>query len=522
MEKRSTTAIIVIGLLLASISLLVVSCAGRATPEPAQAPTSTSPPEPTAPPEEEEVQTEEAKQEPAEAMEELTGDPVRGGLLYDEWWAVAAAGEAEEHEHEEEGEHEAAGPTTDQPLWSTQTTNTRSGADTWRCKECHGWDYKGVDGAYGSGSHMTGFVGVIQMAGTNANEILAALKGATNPDHDFSTVMDEQDLTDLAVFISEALIDTDELVNDDKTSQGDAAKGQSLYEDVCTHCHGPGGNAINFSSLDDPEFLGHVAPDNPWEFIHKVRFGQPGWPMPSGISNGWTNEDIADVLAYAQGFTAEPVVSGGGQLYDQWWEVLGVDAPTDDQPLWATQTTNTRSGADTWRCKECHGWDYKGVDGAYGSGSHMTGFKGILDAASMSTDELIAWLNGSANPDHDFSATMDEVALNTLATFIQQETTDITAYVNDDKTVNGDPAHGKELFDGTCAACHGVDGKRMNFGGEDEPEYVGTIAADNPWEFFHKASFGQPGVPMPAGRALGWTLEDVADLLSFAQTLPPE
>jgi len=38
-------------------------------------------------------------------------------------------------------------------------------------------------------------------------------------------------------------------------------------------------------------------------------------------------------------------------------------------PLWATQSSNTRSGKDTWRCKECHGWDYMGVDGAYGSGS---------------------------------------------------------------------------------------------------------------------------------------------------------
>ena len=56
----------------------------------------------------------------------------------------------------------------------------------------------------------------------------------------------------------------------------------------------------------------------------------------------------------------------------------------------------------------------------------------------------------------------------------------------------------------------------------EEPEYIGTLAADNPGEFFHKASLGQPDAPMPVGRALGWSLEDIADVTSFAQTLPTQ
>jgi thiosulfate dehydrogenase len=484
------TGFVIISVLMV-ISLLLVGCGASdsATTAPEQAAAPTTAPEPTTPPE-----------------PELAGDVVRGGLLYDQWWAVI----------------ETDAPTEDQPLWATQSTNTRSGADTWRCKECHGWDYKGVDGAYGSGSHQTGFAGVFASQDKPATEILAAMKGSTNPDHDFSTMMAEQDLVDLTVFMTEALIDTGTLVNADKTTGGDAAQGQTLYGEVCVKCHGPEGNAINFNTFEEPEFIGHLAPDNPWEFIHKVRFGQPGWPMPSGISNDWTDEDVVNTLAYAQSFTTESALSGGGQLYDQWWAVLGMDAPTDDQPLWATQSTNTRSGADTWRCKECHGWDYKGVDGAYGSGSHQTGFPGVLDAVSMSTEELLAWLDGSTNSDHDFSGVMDEVALNALATFIQTETTDTSPFINADKTVNGDPASGKALYDGTCASCHGVDGKKINFASEEEPEYVGTLAADNPWEFFHKASLGQPDAPMPVGRALGWSLEDIADLTAFAQTLPTE
>jgi thiosulfate dehydrogenase len=435
---------------------------------------------------------------------ELAGDPVRGGVLYDAWWEVIGADK----------------PTTDQPLWKTQTTNTRTGADTWRCKECHGWDYKGKDGAYGSGSHLTGFIGIFDSRNKPASEILAALKGGTNPDHDFSTVMDEQDLVDLALFIVQTQIDDAELVNADGTSKGDVAQGKDKFESVCTYCHGPEGNAINFAGIEEPEFVAHVAADNPWEFVHKVRYGQPGWPMPSAISNEWADQDVANVLAYAQTLPTTPMVSAGGVLYDAWWEVIGADKPTTDQPLWKTQTTNTRTGADTWRCKECHGWDYKGKDGAYGSGSHQTGFSGILDAASMSADDLTAWLTGQKNADHDFSAVMGEAEISALVTFMQKETFDTASYINADKTVNGDPAKGKAKFEKTCAACHGLDGKEINFGDAAEPEYVGTVAADNPWEFFHKASFGHPGEPMPAGVALGYTMEDRANLLAYTQTLP--
>ncbi|MCK4899021.1 MAG: c-type cytochrome, partial [Anaerolineales bacterium] len=198
------------------------------------------------------------------------------------------------------------------------------------------------------------------------------------------------------------------------------------------------------------------------------------------------------------------------------------DAPEGDHPLWATQSTNERSGADTWRCKECHGWDYNGAEGAYGSGSHFTGFTGVQGSGSKSADELLAWLDGTTNADHDFSGVMDEIALSALVTFLQEEIADVSSFVNEDKSVNGDPANGRDLFAGTCSACHGTDGTKINFHDADDPEYIGTVATGNPWEFFHKASFGQPAAPMPMGQALGWTLEEIADIVAYAQTLPVE
>ncbi|PJB67562.1 MAG: hypothetical protein CO094_03645 [Anaerolineae bacterium CG_4_9_14_3_um_filter_57_17] len=434
----------------------------------------------------------------APAMPELSGDPIRGGLLYDDWIKTLGVDT----------------PAENQPLWATQTTNTRSGKDSWRCKECHGWDYKGVEGAYSKGSHMTGFVGVAQVADKDSNEILAALKSG---DHDFSAYMDDQALTDLALFLSGYQFDASAFINADKKSTGDAAAGQTVYEENCIDCHGPEGLSMNFADDGGPEYYGTIALDNPLEFTHKVRFGQPSVAdMPSMVDAGLDDVAYADLLAYAQTLPTSSPVTEGAHLYDNWTKAIGADVPAENQPLWATQTTNTRTGNDTWRCKECHGWDYLGVDGRYASGSHMTGFPGVISSAGKTPEELVAALKGE---NHDFSPYLGDAQMNALVSFIQQMQ-DLKPYINDDKTVNGDAEKGKVLFNGTCAMCHGEDGTAIDFDDGEGVEYVGTLAADNPWEGFNKIAYGQPAAPMPAGINLGWSWQDIADLLAYAQTLP--
>jgi len=478
------------------VAAILAACGGQATEAPV------APEEPAAP-----VAT-EAPTDPEEpAMPELFGDSLRGGLLYDKWWPPLGL---------------EAAPEGDHLLWATQTSNTRSGGDTWRCKECHGWDYKGVDGAYGGGSHMTGFVGVYQLAGADANEILAALQGATNPDHDFSAVMDEQALTDLAFFISEGLMDYADVIDADKAAiGGDLAAGEVLFQGACADCHGPEGTAIDFkANVTKTETISAIANGNPWEFMHKQRFGQPNEAaMPPAIDAGWTVEAQTSVLAFAQTLPNTNPATQGGLLYDKYWKAMGMDEPAGDQPLWATQTTNERDGADTWRCKECHGWDYRGAEGAYSSGSHFTGFVGSIGAAEMSAEEIAAWLDGTTNPDHDFSAYFDEAATEMMVAFLQANAIDMTQYINDDKTVNGDAAAGQEFFQAGCARCHGDDGQAIAFGDESDPDYLGDLALGNPWETLHKAANGQPAEHMPGGLNLGWSWQNLADALAYIQTL---
>ena len=481
--------------LVLAVSLLVASCSDSS------ADTTEPPPTATAAP----ATTTAAPSTQAPAPE---GDVVSGGLLYDKWWEAAEVDE----------------PTGDQPLWATQTTNTRTGGDTWRCKECHGWDYQGVEGVYGSGSHMTGFPGVSNAQSKSFEDLNAVL---TAGDHDFSA-MGEDALVDLITFIQQGLVDTSMYINADKSLIGaDLENGDELYNGTCAACHGADGTTINFGSDEEPEFVGTIAADNPWEGFHKVRVGQPGSAMPAALNIGWSLQDMIDVIAYAQTLPTEKgagdvsALGLGGRLYDKWFGEVGVDAPDGDMPLWAGQSTNTRTGGDTWRCKECHGWDYMGVDGVYGSGSHMTGFPGVWGAREWTEEQIVAQLSGENDSNHDFSAYLSDEELGALAAFIQLGAFDMSTLFDPDTKVPtaGDAAEGEELYT-QCAACHGADGTQLNFGDEAEPEYLGTLMVDNPWEGSHKIVFGQPGAAMPTGLETGLSIDQVLDLILFMQTLP--
>jgi thiosulfate dehydrogenase len=233
-------------------------------------------------------------------QEQLTEDMhiSRGGQLYDNWWKATV---------------DTRKPEGDHPLWKTQTSNKRNGYSTYRCKECHGWDYRGKDGAYSRGSHYTGFGGVYATSQKmTVKEIIEVLNGSTNKDHDFSGYLSESDISDLSLFLKKGTIDLTELINaEGLPSGGDIAAGRSFYAVNCmTECHGKDGMAINFKSEETPEFLGTIANKNPWEFIHKVRAGQPGTRMSAGMIDKWSTNDLLNLLAYTKTLPQEKPQAG--------------------------------------------------------------------------------------------------------------------------------------------------------------------------------------------------------------------
>jgi len=219
----------------------------------------------------------------------------------------------------------------------------------------------------------------------------------------------------------------------------------------------------------------------------------------------------ADGMKETEVFT----ISRGGQIYDNWMSALEADKPKTTHPSYPK--AGKKKGATTWRCKECHGWDYKGKDGAYGKGSHYTGIKGVRAYDGKKGSDVVKIIR---NKTHGYTKAMiSDSAARKLGLFVTKGQIEMDKYIDrKTKKAKGDPDHGARLYQTVCSICHGFDGKAINFAKDPKKEYVGTIAKDNPWEGLHKVRHGQPGVPMVATIALN--VQDQVDIIAYAQTLP--
>jgi len=209
----------------------------------------------------------------------------------------------------------------------------------------------------------------------------------------------------------------------------------------------------------------------------------------------------------------EGSIARGAKLYDKWFAVIKAEKPKNTHPAWPASNTK-KKGNTTWRCKSCHGWDYKGADGAYGSGSYKTGIKGVNAMAGADPAIIVAILKDDT---HKLSGLMAESDYQDLALFVSKGQVDMSKYI-DYKTkavIGGDALRGKDYFDTMCAQCHGVKG--------DLPKDMKKTLAKqmgNPWEVMHKILNGQPAEQMPALRAIDRQV--VVDVMAHIETLPKE
>jgi thiosulfate dehydrogenase len=213
-------------------------------------------------------------------------------------------------------------------------------------------------------------------------------------------------------------------------------------------------------------------------------------------------------------------IARGGQLYDNWAAALDTELPEQTHPSYPA--IGKRKGGVTWRCKECHGWDYMGEDGAYGRGAHYTGTKGIRRMAGQRVEDIMEIITDDT---HRYTTDMmPENAMRKLALFVARGQIGMDQYIDrSTKRARGDLKRGASFFQTICAICHGFDGAEMISKRETELAafgdrgLLGTMASVNPWEALHKIRNGQPGVGMVALRVL--STQDQVDVLTYLQTL---
>jgi len=220
---------------------------------------------------------------------------------------------------------------------------------------------------------------------------------------------------------------------------------------------------------------------------------------------------LAVTAAGAAAAETESSKARGGQLYDKWYAEIGAEKPTASHPLYPADKKYADEPKSNWRCKECHGWDYRGAQGAYSSGSHATGIKGIDGAAGRDLQEIIALLKDER---HGYGDLLGNDDLNDLAMFVSAGQIDMDPFIDraTKQPKGGDGERGAAYFNTLCANCHGKDGK-LPKGMKPFAKQMG-----NPWEVMHKILNGQPDEEMPALRALDRQI--VVDIMSHMTTLP--
>lgn len=402
---------------------------------------------------------------------------VRGGRLYDDW-----ARELRDR-----------APPEIHPALGAKGLAVASAA-SWRCAECHGWDYQGHHG----------FVGIRSRFGADPAAIAGILTDAT---HRYGGLLAPEALLDLARFVSRGQVDSQAVLAAGRNSVTDKLGPARSFGTLCAGCHG-----LDGTRLREIPPLGDGARQRTNEVLHVVLNGHPGGSMPALSALG--NTFAGAMVAYMQALPSlnlSASIAHGGRLYDDWQRELGTANQLLPHPTYPRGAYYATDAALTWRCKSCHGWDYLGRQGQYANGRHVTGFKGIRGLAGADPARVLAVLDDSV---HRYGAVMKAGDLLDLANFVSFGQVDMDAAIDRGTLrARGDTERAGSYFRTICSACHGVDGRRI-----PTAPPLGLVARSNPWEALHKIVNGHPDERMPSLRDLD--RQRLIDILAHLQTLP--
>lgn len=246
-------------------------------------------------------------------------DEINGGRLYDTFWATETG-------------------------WDQTDENIAlydEASNFFRCKQCHGWDLLGSEGAYISRAPKASRPNVSELnlreivAGLTPRELFERLKSskdrrsvnadlstydpasnATTGDQmfDLSEIFSDAQIWDLVKFLKEEAVDTAKLYDSKATGEyptgkmaftnigldGDADNGNAIYTKNCVLCHGADGTAI----LVDHETysIGSFMRSKPNEAQHKIKYGQLGSLMGAMEISDSELRDLYKALSNPEAF----------------------------------------------------------------------------------------------------------------------------------------------------------------------------------------------------------------------------
>ncbi len=213
----------------------------------------------------------------------------------------------------------------------------------------------------------------------------------------------------------------------------------------------------------------------------------------------------------------------GGQYYDKFYSSDSPWSTPSDPSVKIEDITNY---GNFYRCKQCHGWDLLGREGAYVGRAPKTSRPNVAinikeHAKEESNDELFELIKreggrpvdpsltqdgttGSGDAHPDFSTIYTDEQIWDIVKFLKDEVMDVDNlydYSTNGVYPNGSISYSNIGKDGNaeaglafyqsanCGACHGADGTSIALEGRS----VGKFLRDKPYEVHHKVKFGQPG-----------------------------
>ena len=474
---------------------------------------------------------------------------IKGGVMYDKFYGTDAG--------------------FDQTNPNLATMSAKG--DFFRCKQCHGWDGLGNQGAYINRGPKTARpnvsgINLYQIAQTKTpKELFDALKSSTNRraiSYDLSTynpatnstegdkmpdlsvLLTDSQLWDLVKFMKEGMFDVSELYTATTTGAyptgtwsianlgktGNAANGFAFYTNNCATCHGATGTTLIIENMTLGEFTRKKAN----EVQHKVNYGALGSnPKMNGFNLSLSQmKDLYKALADVSKFPGLAEISGypmasattGGIMYDKFYSTeAGFDQAN---PNLATMSAK----GDFFRCKQCHGWDGLGNQGAYINRGPKTTRPNIseinlyefgqtrtpqqiFDALKSTTNrraisyDLSAYNPSTNSTEGDKMPNLNELLTDAqiwnLVKFMKEgmfnvnflyDSTITGTYPTGTWTISnlgkdGNATNGDTYYANNCAVCHGANGSTLIIEGMT----IGQFTRKKANEVQHKVHYGAIG-----------------------------